>query len=72
MRIRCELGRTFQEYQFMEHKGQLITGMTSFYIVYTVHVLKLKKGKENNDKCSVFMKVRPLIGRRIVPVDGYM
>ena len=57
VRIRYELRMTPQQYQFMQHKGQLITRMRSFCIDLTVHILKFKY--------FVFMKIRPLIGRRI-------
>ena len=33
-----ELRMTSKQYHFMQHKGQLITEMTSFCIVQTVHV----------------------------------
>ena len=59
---RCELRMKPQEYQFMQHKGQLITGMRSFFNSLNSTCFKILKIAIN---ILFFMKIRPLIGRRI-------
>ena len=57
-----ELRMTLQEYQFMQHKRQLIIGLRYFGISLNSAFFKIKK---NNKKYYVFMKIKLLIGRRI-------
>ena len=52
---------TPQEYQFMQHKRQLITKMRYFCISLTSTCFKIKI---NNKKYYVVMKITPLSGRR--------
>ena len=50
-------------YQFKQHKRQLIIGLSEV----SLHCLNstCPKIKNDNNKYSVFLKIRPLIGRRI-------
>ena len=59
--IRCELRMTPQEYQFMQHKRQLITRLRHFCISLNSIYFEIKMITRN----IVFVKIRPLIGRRI-------
>ena len=62
LQIRCELRMRPQEYQFMQHKRQLIAGLRYFCISLNMTCFKIKIITIN---IMFFMKVRPLIGRRI-------
>ena len=61
VRIRSWLRMSPQEHQFMQRKGQLVAGMRFLHRLNCT-CFKIKR---NNDKYYVFMKIRPLIGRRI-------